>query len=172
MSDGDCAALDDLPEAEARAALLKCCGSSRWALRMLAERPFRDRERLFEAASRIWNELSPADWDEAFSHHPRIGEPGRIAAAAASTATWASSEQAGATRSSDEVRAAIAEGNREYEARFGRIYLVCATGKSGEELLAILRSRLGNDPETELRVAAGEQEKITRIRLEKLLSSA
>lgn len=171
MSEGDCGALDDLPEAEARAALLRCCGSSRWAERMLAKRPFRDRERLFEAASRIWSELSPADWDEAFSHHPRIGEPGRIAAAAASTATWASGEQAGATRSSEEVRAAIAEGNREYEARFGRIYLVCATGKSGEELLAILRSRLGNDPETELRVAAGEQEKITRIRLEKLLSS-
>lgn len=171
MNAGDVRALDELPEDEARAALRACCGSARWVEAMLHERPFRDPERLFEAASRIWNGLDAADWDEAFSHHPRIGEPGRIAAAAAPTAGWAAGEQAGATRANDEIRAAIAEGNRAYEARFGRIYLVCATGKSGEELLAILQSRLDNAPEAELRIAAGEQEKITRIRLEKLLSS-
>jgi 2-oxo-4-hydroxy-4-carboxy-5-ureidoimidazoline decarboxylase len=166
----DCRRLNDLDDTEARAALTRCCGSSRWVERLLAERPFRDDAHLFEAASRHWNALDAADWDEAFSHHPRIGEPGRIAPAAASTATWAVNEQAGATRSSDDVRAAIAEGNLAYEARFGRIYLVCATGKTGEELLAMLSARLENDPAAELRIAAGEQEKITRLRLEKILS--
>jgi len=166
----DCRAIDDLPADEARAALLRCCGSSRWVERMLAERPFKDRERLFEAAARNWTDLGPADWNEAFSHHPRIGDPSRIAAAAASTATWAAGEQAGAASADDDIKAAIAQGNAEYEARFGRIYIVCATGKSGEELLATLRERLANDPQTELRIAVAEQAKITRIRLEKLLA--
>ncbi|MDI3285355.1 2-oxo-4-hydroxy-4-carboxy-5-ureidoimidazoline decarboxylase [Polyangium sp. 15x6] len=163
----ECRALNDLEGDEARAALTRCCGSARWVDRMLHERPFQSRAHLFEAASRHWNALDVADWDEAFSHHPRIGEP---SAASRSTAAWAANEQAGAARSADDVRAAIAEGNRAYEAKFGRIYLVCATGKTGEELLAILRARLDNDAETELRVAVGEQEKITRLRLEKLLS--
>ncbi len=163
----ECRALNDLNDEETRAALTRCCGSIRWVERMQGERPFRDRAHLFEAASRHWNALDVADWDEAFSHHPRIGEP---SGAAKSTASWAANEQAGASLSADDVRAAIAEGNRAYEARFGRIYLVCATGKTGEELLAILRARMGNDPATELRVAVGEQEKITRLRLEKILS--
>ncbi|AKT42893.1 2-oxo-4-hydroxy-4-carboxy-5-ureidoimidazoline decarboxylase [Chondromyces crocatus] len=170
----DCKALDALPEEEARAALQRCCGSSRWVAHMLSERPFGNRSKLLEAASRHWNALTVADWDEAFSHHPRIGEPGRVAAgaaSAASTAGWASKEQAGAARADDAVKAAIAEGNRTYEAKFGRIYLVCATGKSGEELLGILRARLDNEPDVELRIAAAEQDKITRLRLEKLLSS-
>jgi 2-oxo-4-hydroxy-4-carboxy-5-ureidoimidazoline decarboxylase len=166
----ECSVLDDVSEEEARASLMRCCGSSRWVERMLAARPFRDRERLFAAASRSWRALDVADWDEAFSHHPRIGEPGSASATATATTTWASNEQAGATRAADDVRAAIAEGNHAYEAKFGRIYLVCATGKSGEELLAILRSRLENDPETEVNISAFEQEKITRLRLEKLLS--
>lgn len=169
MSD-ECSALNSLDEAEARAALTRCCGSARWVDHMLAERPFRDKARLFEAASRHWRALEVADWDEAFSHHPRIGDAARIAPAAAATASWAKSEQAGASRASEDVRAAIAEGNQQYEAKFGRIYLVCATGKSGEELLTILRARLANDPAAELRIAAGEQEKITRLRLEKILS--
>jgi 2-oxo-4-hydroxy-4-carboxy-5-ureidoimidazoline decarboxylase len=137
---------------------------------MLAERPFSDKTRLFEIASRIWLALGPADWDEAFSHHPRIGEPKSAATAATSTAVWAQNEQAGAARAADDVKTAIAEGNRAYEAKFGRIYLVCATGKSGEELLGILRSRLENDADTELGIARDEQSKITKIRLEKLLS--
>ncbi len=163
-------AIDDLPEGEAREALRRCCGSNRWVERMLAERPFREKERLFEAASRNWSDLGPADWNEAFSHHPRIGDPGSLAAAAASTAAWAAGEQAGAASAGEDIKAALAQGNAEYEARFGRIYIVCATGKSGEELLSILRARLANDPKAELRVAVAEQEKITRLRLEKLLS--
>jgi 2-oxo-4-hydroxy-4-carboxy-5-ureidoimidazoline decarboxylase len=166
----DCSAIDDLSEDEARDALRRCCGSSRWVERMLAERPFRERERLFEAAARNWSDLGPADWNEAFSHHPRIGDPSSIPAAAASTATWAEGEQAGAAQASDDVKAAIAQGNAEYEARFGRIYIVCATDKSGEELLTILRERLANDPAKELRIVAAEQAKITRLRLEKLLA--
>jgi 2-oxo-4-hydroxy-4-carboxy-5-ureidoimidazoline decarboxylase len=167
----DTSAIDNLTEEEARTALRRCCGSSRWVERMLAERPFKDRDRLFEAASRNWTDLGPADWNEAFSHHPRIGDPGRIAEAAASTAAWAAGEQAGAASANDDIKAQIAQGNVEYEARFGRIYIVCATGKSGEELLAILRARLANDPKAELRIAVAEQEKITRLRLEKLLSN-
>ncbi len=155
-----------LSETDARAALTRCCGAGRWVTGMLARRPFASAEALYLAASEVWSALSPDDWHEAFSHHPRIGD---ARAASASTQGWASSEQAGATSADAEIRHALAEGNRAYEAKFGHIYLVCATGKSGAELLRILQSRLGNDADTELRVAAGEQEKITRIRLEKML---
>ena len=110
----ECSVLDDVSEEEARASLLRCCGSSRWVERMLAERPFSEREKLFAAASRIWRELDVTDWDEAFSHHPRIGEPTSARAAATATSSWASNEQAGATRAADDVRAAIAEGNRAF----------------------------------------------------------
>lgn len=166
-----CKALNDAAQDEARAMLTRCCGSSRWVERMLEARPFASKEDLFAKAARCFSGLETEDWDEAFSHHPRIGDPSRIKAEAQSTAAWASNEQAGAARSSDDVRGAIAQGNQLYEAKFGRIYLVCATGKSGEELLAILRARLDNEPEEELRIAIGEQQKITLLRLEKLLSS-
>lgn len=166
----DCRRLNDLCAEAAREQLLRCCASARWVEQMMRERPFRDRAHLFEAASRHFRTLSGEDWIEAFAHHPRIGEaPGR-SAAPTSAAAWAAGEQAGAARADDNVRAALVEGNRAYEARFGRVYLVCATGKSGHEMLAILRARMQNDPDTELCVAAREQEKITRIRLEKLLA--
>ncbi len=163
--------LNSLPPAEAEAELLRCCGSTRWARRMVEERPFASLEDLLAAADRIWWSLEGVDWFEAFSRHPRIGEREAPAGGSAATAVWSAQEQAGAQRSPEEVRTALAAGNRAYEERFGYTYIVCATGMSGEEMLRILEQRLGNDPDTELRTAAEEQRKITHLRLEKLLQS-
>ena len=128
---------------------------------MVARRPFRSREAVFTAADEIWNSLDQSDWLEAFAHHPRIGER--------TTDQVAASEQS-AIRTADKlVRDDLAQVNRDYETRFSYIYIVCATGKSAEEMLAIARSRLNNDPSTEIGVAAEEQRKITQLRLAKLL---
>jgi 2-oxo-4-hydroxy-4-carboxy-5-ureidoimidazoline decarboxylase len=164
----DIAEINTWNEAEARTALLRCCGSTRWAARMCTLRPFADRSALFTAAEAVWRGLSREDWLEAFAAHPRIGDLDSLRHKFAATAEWASGEQAGARGASEEVLHALAEGNRAYETRFGHIFIVCATGKSAAEMLALLRERLNNTPEEELRVAAAEQEKITRIRLEKL----
>lgn len=162
--------LNSGPEDAARAELLKCCGSSRWAEAMVKARPYADAKALFEAADAQWAKTGPLDWREAMAHHPRIGES-QLRAKFASTAQWSSQEQKGVSGAGDEVLNLLAQGNRDYEERFGFIFLVCATGKSAEELLGLLRERMNNDPETELKVAAAEQAKITRIRLEKLLST-
>jgi 2-oxo-4-hydroxy-4-carboxy-5-ureidoimidazoline decarboxylase len=113
--------------------------------------------------------MGEADWREAFTHHPRIGDVSKLREKFASTATWSSQEQKGVSGASEETIQALAQGNRAYEEKFGFIFLVCATGKSAEEMLALLRERMPNDAAAELRIAAGEQAKITRIRLEKLL---
>jgi 2-oxo-4-hydroxy-4-carboxy-5-ureidoimidazoline decarboxylase len=157
-----------LPEDAARAAFLKCCGSTRWAAAMIARRPFADGPALFDAARKIWNDLTPADWLEAFAAHPRIGDLDSLRAKFASTAAWSASEQAGVAGAADDVLRALAEGNRRYEAKFGYIFLVCATGKTAAEMLALLEQRLDHDAAEELRIAAAEQEKITRLRLERL----
>ncbi|HEV2843815.1 MAG TPA: 2-oxo-4-hydroxy-4-carboxy-5-ureidoimidazoline decarboxylase, partial [Thermoanaerobaculia bacterium] len=146
---------------EAEAMLLPCCGSRAWARQMAESRPFLDAGEMMETSDRIWRHLSPGDWLEAFTAHPRIGERGD---------QRSQREQAGALGADADVLAELAEANRLYESRFGHIFIVCASGKSAAEMLAILRERLGNDPETELREAAEEQGKITRLRLEKLLS--
>jgi 2-oxo-4-hydroxy-4-carboxy-5-ureidoimidazoline decarboxylase len=119
-------------------------------------RPFHSCAELLAAADELWNSLGPDDWREAFSHHPRIGERATGAAA---------TEQSGMRSAADDLRAKLAEANREYEQRFGYIYIVCATGRSAEEMLDIVKGRLNNEPETELKVAAEEQRKITQIRL-------
>ena len=143
--------------------LLACCGSQEWTKRMRESQPFASAQQMLEASDRIWNDLGPFDWLEAFAAHPRIGE--------ASADPRATREQSGVTSAPPETLARLAAANREYEKRFGHIYIVCATGKTAAEMLATLESRLNNDVETELRVAAGEQSKITRLRLEKLLES-
>jgi 2-oxo-4-hydroxy-4-carboxy-5-ureidoimidazoline decarboxylase len=155
----------------ARQRFLDCCGSQRWVEAMMRERPFRDQNHLCGAASRIWWLLDRADWVEAFSHHPRIGELRSPVPQSETARRWAEGEQAGTAGAEATVRARLADGNRKYEAKFGYVFLICATGKSAKEMLAILEERLKNAPEVELAIAAGEQEKITRIRLEKLLSS-
>ena len=144
--------------------LLACCGSRKWVAGMLARLPFADAGAALAAAAQVWWSLAPADWREAFAAHPRIGEK--------SADRQASREQSGVQSAGAATLARMAEANREYEQRFGYIYIVCATGKSADEMLAILESRLGADPDSELRTAAAEQLKITRIRLQKLLGEA
>jgi OHCU decarboxylase len=167
---GGVAGLNALSRERAIAELLKCCGSKRWAECVTDRRPFEWFENVCAAADAVWWDLGREDWLEAFAHHPRIGQRDLSAARFAPTREWAGKEQAGMAGASDEVRLAFARGSEEYERTFGHVFLICATGKSGEEMLRQLRERLGNDAETELRMAAAEQAKITRLRLEKLLA--
>ncbi len=158
--------LNALPPAEAEAAFLACCGSRAWSRWMVSRRPYADLGDLLETADRVWATLAPADWREAFAAHPRIGEKKQDGEDR--FRRWSAAEQSDAAGAPATVRAELAEANRIYDQRFGHIFIVCATGKSAEEMLALLRQRLGNDAETELRTAAEEQRKITRLRLEKL----
>jgi 2-oxo-4-hydroxy-4-carboxy-5-ureidoimidazoline decarboxylase len=133
---------------------------------MAAERPFASRAHLLGAAAERWWHLEARDWHEAFGHHPRIGaDPETLRARFARTADWSAREQAGAAGAAPETLSALAEGNRAYEERFGHVFLICASGLSAETMLAALKARIGNEPATELRIAAGEQAKITRLRL-------
>jgi allantoicase len=152
---------------EADAALLSCCGAARWAREMAGARPFRTTGDLFETADAIWRSLAEPDWLEAFRAHPKIGE--RKVAQPSRSGRWSDAEQAGTREAGEDVLTSLAEINRAYEERFGYIFIVCATGRSAGEMLDLARARLENDPETELRVAAEEQRRITRLRLEKLL---
>ena len=163
------AELDDLPDREAAGLLASCCGSTGWVQAMVAARPFGSLPALLSAAERCWADLKPADWLEAFRHHPRIGEQAAAVPQRPESGGWSAAEQAGVGSAPDATRQALAELNRQYEARFGYIYIVSAAGKSAEELLAIARERLRNAPDVELLTAAREQQKITRLRLEKLL---
>ena len=161
--------LNSLAPVDAVAELLKCCGSARWAERMAAERPFEVVAELLESADGIWWELEPQDWLEAFSHHPKIGEKKAAAAQSRDAARWSEQEQSGTSRADEESLAELSALNRAYEERFGFIFIVCATGKTTEEMIALLKERLHNDTDTELRVAAEEQRRITHLRLRKLL---
>jgi 2-oxo-4-hydroxy-4-carboxy-5-ureidoimidazoline decarboxylase len=165
------ARLNNLPRAEAEAELLKCCGSSRWAREVASRRPFRGAEELLGAAEEVWRSLGESDWLEAFSRHPKIGERKAAAGQTERERAWSAAEQSGMDAAGERVREELAEGNREYERRFGHIFIVCAAGKTPAEMLALLRSRLANEPADELRVAAGEQQRITRLRLRKLLGA-
>jgi OHCU decarboxylase len=163
--------LNCLSADEARAALLDCCGSARWAREVAALRPFGDVARLLAEGERVWFGLDREDWLEAFRSHPRIGQKKAEARVSADARRWSEGEQSRAREASDETRAALAEANREYEERLGFIFIVCATGKTAEEMLGLLRARLKNARETELRVAAAEQWRITELRLKKFLSA-
>ena len=159
-------------EAEAAALeVLPCCGSKAWARALAARRPVNDEASLVKLSDEIWASLSEQDWLEAFSTHPRIGERKAAASATSQSSAWSRQEQAQVEDSKADVQSALAAGNEQYEHRFGRVFLVCATGKSTSEMLAILMRRLQNDPATELREAAEEQRKITNLRLKKWLSA-
>ena len=160
--------VDAAPAEEARALLRACCGSRRWVERMLARRPFGSDASLLTAAHEEWFALTPADWQEAFAEHPRIGDREALRHRFAETRHLASTEQAGVDGAAPDVLTALAAANDAYEARFGYIFIVCATGLTAEQMLAMLRARLTNDPWTELRMAAGEQAKITALRLAKI----
>ena len=162
--------LNSLATVDAEAEFLKCCGSKRWARSLTEARPFTDLDALFQKADSVWWSLSNEDWLEAFRAHPKIGEQKAAASQSEQARSWSAQEQSGVENAVTETKAALAAGNQEYEERFGFIFIVCATGKNSEEMLAILQARLQNDRETELRVADEEQRKITRLRLEKLLT--
>jgi OHCU decarboxylase len=154
--------LNRLAPGDCAASLRRCCASGAWIRRMVDARPFESAEALLDASDRIWRSLARDDWLEAFAAHPRIG--------AAAAEGWSGDEQAGAAAADAATRARLVQANREYDRRFGHIFIVCATGKTAEEMLAMLRARLANDPATELAIASEEQRKITRLRLEKLLA--
>jgi len=150
------------------AAVLPCNGSLEWAVQLAKLRPIKSDEALFAASDRVWLALGPEDWHEAFDSHPRIGEH-KAKAATEKSLTWSAGEQS-AAKLTEDTQAALAAANRVYEETFGRIFIVCASGKSAEEMLAILRKRLANDSETELLEAAEQQRQITQQRLRKWLA--
>ena len=164
------ARLNALDATEAESELLKCCGSMSWARQLAAQRPYTNVEELMTTAEQIWWSLGEQDWLEAFSAHPQIG--GRTAERPqdARAQAWSEQEQAGARGMDWATQEELAEANRAYAQKFGHIFIVCATGKTAAEMLALLRARLPNDPGVELRNAAEEQRKITRLRLEKILT--
>jgi OHCU decarboxylase len=159
-------------ESEALEAMIACCGSNRWAEAMVALRPIASVAVLSEAADRVWSTMQESDWREAFACHPRIGErkPALVAARASGQSTaWSRQEQSSANDANERVLAELAEDNRLYEQRFGFTYIVCATGKSAAEMLTILKRRLENNRDAELREAAEQQRQIMQIRLGKWL---
>ena len=161
-------AFNSAPEKDATTALLSCCASHRWSLALVAARPFSSEEALFLAADQVWAPMQEADWMEAFRAHPRIGER-KPAEASAQSKAWSSGEQAQVHAAQAAILGEFAEGNRAYEQQFGFTYIVCATGKSAEEMLSILKRRLASDRAAELREAAEQQRQITQIRLRKWL---
>lgn len=165
------AELNVLPRYRAEEELLKCCASPAWARGMARRRPFASMERLLQAAGEIWWRLDPTDWMEAFQAHPQIGQRSSAAHTSAQAQAWSAREQAGMNRAGIGVTMDLEQANQEYLGKFGYIFIVCASGKSAGEMLAMLRSRLTNAPDAEIRVAAEEQNKITRLRLGRLLAA-
>jgi len=162
--------LNLLPKEQLKEELFKCCGSTTWVNKMLPYFPADDMVEILEDAEEQWWQCTEEDWLEAFTHHPKIGDVESLKKKFASTANWASGEQSGAATASQQTLEALAKGNDDYENRFGYIFIVCATGKSADEMLQLLQQRLPNNPIDEIKIAADEQNKITQLRLEKLLA--
>ena len=162
--------LNTLPKEQLKQELFKCCGSNAWLSKMLPFFPADDMVELINDAEDQWYECSEADWLEAFTHHPKIGDVESLKKKFAATAQWASGEQGAVSQASQQTLEALAKGNDDYEKKFGFIFIVCATGKSAEEMLQLLQARLPNEREEEIKIAMDEQNKITQLRLQKLLS--
>ena len=162
-------ALHAMSPDDARVALRRCCGSQAWADAMVRARPFDDASALLRIGERIWWSLGEADHREAFAAHPRIGETGEAKVPATGDATWSTDEQRHAAAATAQTLAELAEANRKYQAKHGFIFIVCASGRSADAMLADLHNRLDNNATDELRTAAEEQAKITRLRLVKLI---
>jgi 2-oxo-4-hydroxy-4-carboxy-5-ureidoimidazoline decarboxylase len=160
-----------LPIDEAAAEILSCCGSRAWARKLASLRPFAEEESLFRAAEACWQDLPEEDWLEAFRSHPRIGEQHAQSKTTATSAAWSRSEQGQMKDADAEIVSRIRQGHRAYEERFGRIFIVCATGKQPAEMLAILETRLNNAPDVELVESATQQQQITQLRLKKWLAA-
>ena len=161
---------NDLPVQEAVKEILPCCDSAAWADGMVARRPFGDEATLLTASDETWRNLSEADWMEAFSSHPRIGESNAQQSESSQSSVWSMQEQQNVTASGEDIKLALARANQDYEQRFNHTFIVCATGKSVAEILQILRQRLENDEPTELCEVAEQQRQIIRIRLKKWLA--
>jgi 2-oxo-4-hydroxy-4-carboxy-5-ureidoimidazoline decarboxylase len=162
--------LNNLKKTELKQELEKCCGSKSWIKKMMTAFPVSNKASLLKTAKENWKECIEKDWLEAFTHHPKIGDVNSLKKKFASTAKWASGEQYSVQTASKDIILELAEGNAEYEQKFGFIFIVCATGKSASEMLEILKTRIKNKREKELKIAASEQAKITIIRLKKLMS--
>ena len=154
----------------AYAELQKCCGAKKWIDRMVNARPFFSSQHLFEKADTIWNSLSPSDWKEAFSHHLRIGDLKDDNRRVGSSTTLAQEEQSSVKNASSLILNDLSRLNIEYERKFGYIFIVYATGKTAAEMLGLLLKRIDHAPDREIVIAAEEQRKITRLRLEKLFT--
>jgi 2-oxo-4-hydroxy-4-carboxy-5-ureidoimidazoline decarboxylase len=162
--------LNNLPLPQLKEALRQCCGATAWVEGMCKRFPVKDVEELYSIAADVWQNCSVEDWKEAFSHHPQIGDLAALKQKFAATAQWAAGEQAAVQQATESTLQSLATGNRLYLEKFGYIFIVCATGRSAGEMLQLLNERLPNTPEEEIWKAMAEQEKITKIRLEKLLS--
>ena len=162
--------LNNLSSEQRKESLRKCCGASAWVEEMNSRFPFPNKESLLENAEEVWKALTKADWLEAFRHHPKIGNVNSLKEKFAATAAWASGEQSSVQQASQKTLEELAKANEAYEEKLGYIFIVCATGKSADEMLQILKSRLPNSKEDEIKIAAAEQAKITKLRLEKLLA--
>lgn len=158
--------LDEADEGLARALLRACCGSTRWVDAMTARRPFGDRPTLQAAGRDIWFALDEQDWREAFSHHPKIGDRESLRRRFTATRHLSEREQQGVDGAAEAVLAELADANSRYERTFGYIFIVRASGRTAEEMLALLRARLDNDPGTEIQIAAAQQAEITALRLD------
>lgn len=163
--------LNALPPHAVEPLFAACCGAPGWVKAMVARRPFASVDAMMNAADEVSARLSPDQWLAAFAHHPRIGEHRAAASVSDAAQQWSEGEQRAASVADSGEQEELREGQRLYEMRFGYIFIICASGRSAPEILAALRARLGNDPDTELRVAAEEQRKITRLRLEKLVGT-
>jgi len=157
------AELNAAPQPVVMRELQLCCGSARWVAAMVSRRPFPNEDALIRAAEECWWALGSSDWLEAFSHHPRIGDR---------AAGWAADEQAGVRGASDDTTRQLATLNRQFERKFGHVFLIFASGKDAATMLAELQRRIASDPAAELRTAAAEQAKITAVRLQRLLTSS
>ncbi len=149
--------------------ILSCCGSKEWARKLAESRPVEDAHSLLTHSDEIWQHLAAQHWEEAFATHPRIGASNAPQAASTRSAQWSQQEQGSVSSSSREMQERLARANDAYEHRFGRTYIVCATGRTAAEMLAILERRLANDPARELQEAVEQQRLITRLRLQKWL---
>ncbi len=162
--------LNALNSAQLAEDLFKCSGSAVWAEQMAKVHPFASVEELKSKSETAWKRLTRADWLAAFAHHPKIGDVESLRKKFATTASWAANEQSGVGSASADTINRLARGNQAYEARFGYIFIVCATGKMANEMLALLETRLEHEPDTEFDIACREQKQITQLRLERLES--
>ena len=160
---------NQLSAQEAAQEIVPCCGSQAWARAMAEQRPVQDEMSMINLSDRIWHQLREEDWMEAFARHPRIGERKAPEAAPAQSASWSAQEQERVSAAGQRIRDDLAVANAQYEDRFGRVFLICATGKSAAEILEILQRRLQNDDATEWLEAAEQQRQITNLRLKKWL---